>query len=129
MRGEIASLNHKVFMLEFIPNDAGSAAVNAAQVRCSDLDAANRVLRAQLAAATALVEQYRVAPQVALRPAPPLPTPCGLAVTSVTPRYIRALLRGVPLFCFATPFLGSPMSFILPIPSISGMGLARHCLI
>ncbi len=80
LRGEIAQLNQKVFMLEYVPDDSGTAVNNDAIVRCSALDAANRVLKAQLAAATALVEQYRVPQQVPLRPTPSLPIPRGPAV-------------------------------------------------
>ena len=57
-------------MLEYVPDDSGTAVTNDALVRCSALDAANRVLKAQLAVATALVEQYRVPAAGAFTPRP-----------------------------------------------------------
>ena len=65
---ELQQLNQKVFMLEYAPEDPGAAAANAALVRCHAME------DAQLAAATALVEQSRAVPQapVYLSPQAPL---------------------------------------------------------
>ena len=72
MLTEIQNLNQKVFMLEHSPEDPGSAATNAAPARCHATENANLVLRAQLAAATTLVEQCRAAaPTPGLNPAAP----------------------------------------------------------
>ncbi len=85
-------------MLEDSPEEPGSAAVNAAQVRCGGLEDANRVLRAQLAAVTPFVELSRAAPLVS----PSLPLPCGPAADIRHPLCFGALLR-VMTFCRHIP--------------------------
>ena len=70
MLTEIQNLNQKVFMLEFAPEDPGYAASNASLARALAAEAANSGLRAQLAAATALVEQSRAMPPAPSRVSP-----------------------------------------------------------
>ena len=74
MLQQIKHLDQQVFTLEYSPETPDAVALNNALYRCAGLEDSNRVLGAQLAAATTLVEQSR-AP---LRAPPPLPPPAAL---------------------------------------------------